>query len=114
MADLNHLHLHVKSLARSQRFYESWFGFREHARHGDVLLLRDGKEFDLALFPDPKPARLPEWFHLGFRLPTATDVHAFHARMKSLKSRGKIHTEPGYVSFRLRDPDGHGIEVYWE
>ena len=24
------------------------------------------------------------------------------------------HAEPGFASFRVRDPDGYAIEIYWE
>ena len=116
MADLNHLHLHVADPERSRRFYETWFGFREHVRHGDILFLRDGAGFDLALAPEPEPARFPAWFHFGFRLGNADDVRALHRRMAVAKAMDlrDLHDEAEFVSFRVRDPDGYGIEVYGE
>ena len=49
MASLNHLHLHVKDLAASRRFYERWFGLRESAVHHGIVFLRDDTGLDLAL-----------------------------------------------------------------
>ena len=116
MPDLNHLHLHVRDTAQSGRFYEQWFGLREHVRHGDILFLRDGATFDLALAPDPAPPPLPSWFHFGFRLGRAEDVRDLHRRMASASLPGlcDLYADDDMVSFRVRDPDGYGIEVYWE
>ena len=58
--DLNHLHLHVKNLDRAQRFYESYFRFREHMRYDNILFLRNASGFDLALVPDRKRSTFPE------------------------------------------------------
>jgi catechol 2,3-dioxygenase-like lactoylglutathione lyase family enzyme len=110
---LNHLHLHVKNVNRAQRFYESYFRFREHMRHGDILFLRNKSGFDLALVSDQKPSSFPDWFHFGFRLAGPRAVRKLQKRMSSegvpvdeLEDYGE------YVSFRCTDPDGYSIEVY--
>lgn len=113
---LNHLHLHVRDKAQAQQFYEAWFGFREHVRHGDILFLRDDAGLDLALAPDASPAPLPPWFHFGFRLASSDDVTALHA---SMQEQGVTILSPlkqwdDLVVFRCADPDGYAIEVYWE
>jgi catechol 2,3-dioxygenase-like lactoylglutathione lyase family enzyme len=112
---LNHLHLHVASVAEAADFYQRWFGFARHVAHGQVLFLRDAAGMDLALAPG-EPDVMPPWFHFGFRLDEASAVAALHAR---LAAEGVTITEPltdeeGVVSFRCLDPDGHAIEVYWE
>lgn len=50
--DLNHLHLHVHDLNKTRKFYETYFDFKEHTWHGQILFLRNRDEFDLALMPD--------------------------------------------------------------
>jgi catechol 2,3-dioxygenase-like lactoylglutathione lyase family enzyme len=114
--DLNHLHLHVQDLERSRTFYASYFGFREHTRHGKILFMRNERAFDLALAPDAEKQGFPTWFHFGFRLQNPTDVRDLHARMKTAGVAMKVDLidDEGYVSFRCFDPDGHGIEIYWE
>lgn len=113
--DVNHLHLHVKDLARSKRFYESYFGFRERIRHGKILFLRNADGFDLALVPDPRPSSFPEWFHFGFRLRTPLTVRKLHTRMSSEGVRiHDLQEEDAYVTFQCKDPDGCSIEIYWE
>ena len=113
--DLNHLHLHVRNVDRSKRFYESYFGFRERVRHGNILFLRNASGFDLALVPDRTPLSFPEWFHFGFRLGSARAVRMLHGHMSSKGGQAQdIEEYPGYMTFRCADPDGYGIEVYWE
>jgi catechol-2,3-dioxygenase len=113
--DLNHLHLHVRNVDRSKRFYESYFGFRERVRHGDILFLRNTSGFDLALVPDRTPLSFPQWFHFGFRLGSACTVRTLHGHMSSEGAQVQdIKEYPGYLTFRCTDPDGYGIEVYWE
>jgi catechol 2,3-dioxygenase-like lactoylglutathione lyase family enzyme len=113
--DLNHLHLHVRNVDRSKRFYESYFGFRERVRHGNILFLRNASGFDLALVPDRTPLSFPEWFHFGFRLGSARAVRMLHGNISSKGGQVQdIEEYPGYMTFRCADPDGYGIEVYWE
>ena len=78
--DLNHLHLHVRDVASASAYYQRWFGFREHVCHGDILFLRNGDGFDLALAPDDEGEDFPTWFHFGFRLASAADVRDLHVR----------------------------------
>ena len=111
---LNHLHLHVADLDRSRAFYETFFGFREDVWHGPILFVADETGFQLALAPgDVEP--MPGWWHFGFRLPEPGDVRA---RRDALRDAGHAITgegdDPDFVWFRVRDPDGYAIEVYWE
>lgn len=116
MANLNHLHLHVRDVMASQSFYGKWLGFEEHVQHGPIVFLRDDAGFDLALAPDPSPAPLPSWFHIGSRRRTAAAVRTMHASMRRGLGRrvGALHDDEGWVHFRVRDPDGYVVEVYWE
>jgi catechol 2,3-dioxygenase-like lactoylglutathione lyase family enzyme len=113
---LNHLHLHVADVARSRAFYEAYFGFAEHARHGEILFLRNEDWFDLALAPSPEVEPLPEWFHFGFRRHLPDEVRDLYERMKEdgVRMRAGLIDEEDLVSYRCFDPDGYGIEVYWE
>lgn len=112
---LNHLHLHVASVERAAAFYSRAFGLTEHVRHDDVLFLRDDAGMDLALAPG-EPGQLPPWFHFGFRLEAPQKVRDLHDRLAAdgVKIRSPLSDEPDFVWFRCEDPDGHGIEVYWE
>ena len=109
---LNHLHLHVAEVARSRAFYETYFGFREDVRHGDILFVADESGFQLALAPGPVDP-MPPWWHFGFRLPSPEDVRSLRERLRDAAT-GEEGDDPDYVWFRARDPDGYLIEVYWE
>ena len=113
---LNHLHLHVRDVDRSQRFYAKWFGFREHARHGPIPFLRDKADLDLALAPDDEPQPFPNWFHFGFRLDSAQAVRDLHDAMTEagVSIVQAVQTWEDLVVFRCADPDGTNIEIYWE
>ncbi len=116
-ARLNHLHLHVVSVEHARRFYERWFGFREHVWHGEILFLRDAEDgLDLALAPAPALDPFPDWFHFGFRLQSAAAVRSLFAEMVAAGEclRSPLEEEPGFVFFRCADADGYAIEVYWE
>jgi catechol 2,3-dioxygenase-like lactoylglutathione lyase family enzyme len=111
--DLNHLHLHVKNLNRAQRFYESYFRFREHMRYGEILFLRNTSGFDLALVPDRNSSLFPGWFHFGFRLASPRAVRKLQNRMSSEGVPVEEVEDYGeYVTFRCTDPDGYSIEIY--
>lgn len=114
--DVNHLHLHVADPARSERFYTTYFGFRPHVRHGDIVFLRNADGFELALAPEPGAADVPEWFHFGCRLASPAAVREMHARLTAdgIPLRRPLLDEPDFVMFRAIDPDGYGVEVYWE
>jgi catechol 2,3-dioxygenase-like lactoylglutathione lyase family enzyme len=117
VASLNHLHLHVLDLARSQAFYERWFGFRHHVDHGTIRFLRDEAGLDLALAPAGAVETLPRWFHFGFRLADGPAVRDLRSRMTEAGVplvEGGSYDGEDFVTFRIEDPDGYRIEVYWE
>ena len=114
--DLNHLHLHVRDVERAKRFYETWLGFHERVRHGEILFLRSEDGFDLALGPAATLEAFPGWFHFGFRLESPEAVRALHSRMQR---ESGTQVEPlgeaqGRMWFQCLDPDEHQIEIYWE
>lgn len=114
--NLNHLHLRVRSRDASQRFYETFFGLAEQARHGDIVFLGDRAGMDLALAPAEEVEAFPTWFHFGFRLPSPGEVERLHARLSEAGApiREPLTREDELVYFRCADPDGYGVEVYWE
>lgn len=112
---IDHLHLQVACVERSAAFYERHFGLRRHIWHGDVLFLRDAAGMDLALAPG-LAGDLPAWFHIGFRLESAQAVCAKYAALTTagVPMREPLTEEIDLTYFRAVDPDGYGIEIYWE
>ena len=116
---LNHLGLPVRDGQRSRRFYAEYFGFDPASaqRYEDgTVIVRNDAGFDLALHEVPgEVGPLPEFLHFGFRMPAAADVRALHARLAAAGVEiVEAHDEPGHVSFKCLDPDGHRVETYWE
>ncbi len=114
--NLNHLHLKVASVERSQNFYERFFEMRQSVRHGDIVFKRDDADMDLALASAAQGVSPPPWFHFGFRLPTPGEVERLHAELVAadIPMRQPLGREEDLVWFRCLDPDGYEIEVYWE
>ena len=102
---MNHLALAVSDRDRSQRFYETYFGFGGETREydGGVLMLYDAGGFALALGPVDVPIALPPFFHFGRDRLRADGVELVEE-----------WDEPGYVSVKCRDPDGYVVEYAWE
>jgi catechol 2,3-dioxygenase-like lactoylglutathione lyase family enzyme len=106
---MDHLALAVSDQERSRRFYETYCGFGAPRRYSDgtLMLQRDG--FALALGGagfEP---------HFGQTLPDADAVRAMADRLR----RDGLEIveewdEPDYASVKVRDPDGHIVEFFWE
>jgi len=113
-----HLGLPVADQDRSLRFYLAHFGFdSDSARRfpDGTVIVRDAEGFDLALHPVSEVGPAPEFLHFGFRLGSAGEVRALRARVAGAGVPViEDCDEPGLVSFKCTDPDGHRIEVYWE
>jgi catechol 2,3-dioxygenase-like lactoylglutathione lyase family enzyme len=115
---LSHLGLPVTDVRRSVQFYATYFGFDPATaqRYPDgTVIVRDADGFDLALHVVQQVGEPAEFLHFGFRLATPDEVTALRERLAAdgveIRERDD---EPALVSFKIRDPDGHRIETYWE
>lgn len=116
---LTHIHLVVRDLERSLRFYKSVFGMEERFRDGPkmVFLNTPGSSDLITLNEDPAEARLAGVnagvAHFGFRLLSKADLDAAIAEVQAaggkLIRRGEHN--PGAWFAYLQDPDGYVIEL---
>ena len=78
-------------------------------------MLYDADGFSLALGPTGDPIWRPSFLHLGIDRP---DRDAVFALLDRLVADGvpivEEWDEPGYVSVKCLDPDGHVAEAAWE
>jgi catechol 2,3-dioxygenase-like lactoylglutathione lyase family enzyme len=115
---LAHLGLPVADVDRSIAFYTAYFGFDPGTAQrypDDTVIIRNADSFDLALHPSAESVALPEFLHFGFRLAEPGLVRELLARLRDdAVAVIESHDEPGYVSFKCTDPDGHRVETYWE
>ena len=115
---MKHLALAVHDRGRSQRFYETYFGFgaqQSREYDGGVLMLYNADGFALALGPTDESIELPHFLHFGVHMPSPEAVRALRERLVAdgvpIAERWE---EPEYVSVKCRDPDGYVVEAAWE
>jgi len=106
---MDHLALAVSDQERARRFYEAYCGFEAPRTYpdGTVMLHREG--FMLALGSNGFQP------HFGQLL---ADAGAVRAMAERLRGDGleivDEWDEPDYASVKVRDPDGHIVEFFWE
>ncbi len=112
------VHLTVSDLERSLAYYESVVGLRVRERGGGRALLgADGE--DLLILIEQPGARPSHGYcglyHFALLLPERADLarwlaHAARDRVALVGLSDHFVSEAIYLS----DPDGHGIEIYWD
>jgi catechol 2,3-dioxygenase len=112
------VHLTVSDLARSVGYYETAIGLSVQDRADDRAMLGAGGENLLVLIEQPgsRPARgYCGLYHFALLLPHRIDLarwlaHAARDRVALVGMADHYISEAIYLS----DPDGHGIEIYWD
>lgn len=112
---LRHLHLHVSDLERSLQFYRDALGMTVQRTYEDLVFVTDERGFELALMADKKPADSPDWFHFGFPLDSKAELERVHSELSQQTFLRELTEHPeGHCSFRVSDPDGYGVEFYYD
>ena len=116
---LTHIHLVVRDLERSLRFYQGVFGMEECFRDGPkmVFLNTPGSEDLITLNEDPAEAQLAGVnggvAHFGFCLTDSAELDAAVAEVEA--AGGKLirrgEHAPGVLFAYVEDPDGYVIEL---
>jgi catechol 2,3-dioxygenase len=112
------VHLTVADLDRSVAYYEEAIGLHVLERLGDRATLGAGDRELLVLVAEPgaRPAfGHTGLFHFALLLPERRDLaawlaHASRDRVALTGASDHFVSEALY----LRDPDAHGIEIYWD
>jgi catechol 2,3-dioxygenase len=115
---MGEVHLEVGDLERSLTYYERALGLFVHERDGARAVLGTGGEALLVLYEEPgsAPARhCSGLYHFALLVPERAHLAAFlvHVAREKIPLTGM---SDHFVSeaIYLRDPDEHGIEVYWD
>jgi len=116
---LTHIHLVVRDLERSLRFYRGVFGMSERFRDGPkmVFLNTPGSQDLITLNEDPTEARFAGMSggvaHFGFRLTDPASLDAAIAEVEAAGGRLVRRGEhgPGIPFAYVADPDGYVIEL---
>jgi catechol 2,3-dioxygenase len=117
-AHMGAVHLTVADLGRSIRYYEAQIGLEVVARDDGVATLGTGGRGLLVLteLPGAPPARgHTGLYHFALLVPGRDDLarwlaHAARDRVSLVGLSDHFVSEALY----LRDPDHHGIEIYWD
>jgi catechol 2,3-dioxygenase-like lactoylglutathione lyase family enzyme len=115
MRGIGQLALRSADPQRVGEFYESAFGFRRRAGDESGVDLELGG-FELSFRRAAQPTR--EGIQIGFRVDTAAEVDAW---AEELSRRGFAVVAPpsgdhweGTRSFRIADPDGRQVAVFYD
>jgi catechol 2,3-dioxygenase-like lactoylglutathione lyase family enzyme len=116
---LYHLHLVVRDLERSLRFYRGVFGMEEQFRAGPkMVFLRTPGSADLVTLNEdpaeaPNAGRSGGIAHFGFKLEDESDLDAAVAEVEAAGGRvvERGSHGDGHAFAYVADPDGYVIEL---
>ena len=110
---IDHVHLKVKDLSASRRFYDAVLGalgLPPIQDYGDLL---EADELCLSL-----GSPITTGLHLAFQASDRDAVHRFHAAALAAGGRdngapGERQYHPGYYGAFVLDPDGNNVEAVY-
>ena len=103
MLKLRHIHLPARDPEGLAGWYAATFGLEQRRNFaiGEEALLVFAQGAPLA----------NGLVHFGFHVECPEEVETWAARFGAVD---QIDTAPDYAGFKLRDPEGNLIEVYWD
>jgi catechol 2,3-dioxygenase len=121
-ADIGHVHLKVSDLERAVAFYRDVLGFDVTQRMpGAAFLSAGGYHHHIGLNTwtsrgaGPPPARATGLFHSAIRYPTRKALAEALRRLVAAGVPLDGASDHGVSeALYLRDPDGNGLELYWD
>jgi len=121
--DIGHVHLKVADLDRALRFYQEVLGFELTQRYGTeaAFLAAGGYHHHIALNTwhsaggAPPPPNATGLYRLAIRYPTRAALGTALRRLGQAGVRLDGASDHGVSeALYLRDPDGNGVELYWD
>lgn len=122
-AKIGHVHLKVSDLERALGFYRDVLGFELTQRMGDsaAFLSAGGYHHHLGLNTwdsaggSPPPPRATGLYHLAILYPTRAELADALRRLRAVGIELDGAADHGVSqALYLRDPDGNGVELYWD
>jgi catechol 2,3-dioxygenase len=120
---IGHVHLKVSDLARALAFYRDILGFELQMMYGTqaAFLSAGGYHHHLGLNTwesadaPPAPRRAPGLYHVAILYPTERDLAIAVQRVVAAGVSLSGASDHGVSkAIYLDDPDGNGIELYWD
>jgi catechol 2,3-dioxygenase len=122
-ADIGHVHLKVAEIDRALGFYRDVLGFDVVQRMGDqaAFVSAGGYHHHIGLNTwdsrggSPPPAGTTGLYHVAIRFPTRKALAQALRRVLEARIPLEGASDHGVSeAIYLRDPDGNGIELYWD
>ncbi len=120
---VGHVHLKVADLERAIHFYSEVLGFEVMQRIGDsaAFLAADGYHHHVGLNTwesrggGPPPLGTTGLYHVAFRYPDRASLAGALRRLRAHSIALEGAADHGVSeALYLRDPDGNGIELYYD
>jgi len=120
---IGHVHLKVADLERSLKFYRDILGFNVVQYYGSsaVFISAGGYHHHIGLNTwyskngSPPPAHSTGLFHTAILYPTRKDLAVALKRLVAAKYSLTGASDHGVShAIYLDDPDGNGVELYWD
>jgi len=120
---IGHVHLKVADLDRSLKFYHDLLGFEVMDRFGDsaVFISAGGYHHHIGLNTwqskdaPPAPKRAAGLYHIAILYPTRKDLGVVLKRLVEANYHLTGAADHGVSeALYLDDPDGNGVELYWD
>ena len=117
------MHLKVSDIDRAVRFYRDVLGFTLTTTYGDQAAFMSAGDYHHhlglnvwdSLGGSPPPRGHTGLFHFAIRFPTRADLAAALARLVAQDYPLQGASDHGVSeALYLADPDGNGIELYWD
>ncbi|MFA4966517.1 MAG: VOC family protein [Thermoleophilia bacterium] len=121
--DIGHVHLKVADLDRALDFYQQMLGFELTGRLGDqaAFVSAGGYHHHIGLNTwesrggAPPPRGATGLYHVAIRFPTRAALgRALRALIERRYPIDGASDHAVSEAIYLRDPDGNGIELYWD
>lgn len=122
-ARIGHVHLKVADLERAIAFYRDVLGFELTQRHGRqaAFLSAGGYHHHIGLNTwesaggSPPPAHATGLYHLAILYPARAELADALRRLIQAGTPLEGASDHGVSeAIYLRDPDGNGVELYWD
>ena len=121
--DIGHVHLKVSDIDRALSFYRDVLGFELQQRMGDqaAFLSAGGYHHHIGLNTweskggPPPPPGTTGLYHVAIRYPTRAALAVALRQLVDARIPLNGASDHGVSeALYLRDPDGNGIELYWD
>ncbi len=121
--DIGHVHLKVSDIERSLKFYCDVLGFELTQRYGSeaAFVSAGGYHHHIGLNTweskggNPPPIGTTGLYHFAIRYPTRDALADAFRRLREANIGLEGASDHGVSeALYLRDPDGNGVELYWD